>query len=131
MGALLTLDRCLEHDAEALEESAFLLTDRLPEPTNTNCPMNPRDQGKRNLDELLQQSPGPGFALVREMENHFKMRDVFALKGHGFIRADRSQPKGKGFRPLRNGLRWRNGIEWVGVRQEKSAAFAAGVGIRS
>jgi hypothetical protein len=61
--------------------------------------MNPRDQGKRNLDEFVQQSPGPGFVLVRKMENHFKMRNVFALKGHGFIRADRSQPKGKGFSP--------------------------------
>jgi quercetin dioxygenase-like cupin family protein len=33
---LLTLDRCLEHDVEALEESAFLLTIAWPEPTNAN-----------------------------------------------------------------------------------------------
>lgn len=30
-GDLLTLDRCLEHDVEALEESAFLLTIAWPE----------------------------------------------------------------------------------------------------
>lgn len=30
-GELLTLDRCLEHDVEALEESAFLLTIAWPE----------------------------------------------------------------------------------------------------
>lgn len=35
-GDLLTLDRCLEHDVEALEESAFLLTIAWPEATNTN-----------------------------------------------------------------------------------------------
>lgn len=33
-GDLLTLDRCLEHDVEALEESAFLLTIAWPEATN-------------------------------------------------------------------------------------------------
>jgi quercetin dioxygenase-like cupin family protein len=32
-GDLLTLERCLEHDVEALEESAFLLTIAWPEPT--------------------------------------------------------------------------------------------------
>lgn len=32
-GDLLTLDRCLEHDVEALEESAFLLTIAWPEST--------------------------------------------------------------------------------------------------
>jgi quercetin dioxygenase-like cupin family protein len=31
VGDLLTLDRCLEHDVEALEESAFLLTIAWPE----------------------------------------------------------------------------------------------------
>jgi quercetin dioxygenase-like cupin family protein len=36
VGDLLTLDRCLEHDVEALEESAFLLTIAWPEPTNAN-----------------------------------------------------------------------------------------------
>ena len=30
-GDLLTLERCLEHDVEALEESAFLLTIAWPE----------------------------------------------------------------------------------------------------
>lgn len=35
-GDLLTLDRCLEHDVEAVEESAFLLTIAWPEPTNAN-----------------------------------------------------------------------------------------------
>ena len=35
-GDLLTLDRCLEHDVEAVEESAFLLTIAWPEATNTN-----------------------------------------------------------------------------------------------
>jgi quercetin dioxygenase-like cupin family protein len=35
-GDLLTLDRCLAHDVEALEESAFLLTLAWPEATNTN-----------------------------------------------------------------------------------------------
>lgn len=35
-GDLLTLDRCLEHDVEALEESAFLLTIAWPEATATN-----------------------------------------------------------------------------------------------
>jgi quercetin dioxygenase-like cupin family protein len=35
-GDLLTLDRCLEHDVEALEESAFLLTIAWPEATNTD-----------------------------------------------------------------------------------------------
>lgn len=35
-GDLLTLDRCLEHDVEALEESAFLLTIAWPEATVTN-----------------------------------------------------------------------------------------------
>ena len=34
-GDLLTLDRCLEHDVEALEESSFLLTIAWPEPTST------------------------------------------------------------------------------------------------
>ena len=34
-GDLLTLDRCLEHDVEALEESAFLLTIAWPEAMNT------------------------------------------------------------------------------------------------
>jgi quercetin dioxygenase-like cupin family protein len=33
-GDLLTLERCLEHDVEALEESAFLLTIAWPEATN-------------------------------------------------------------------------------------------------
>lgn len=33
-GDLLTLDRCLEHDVEALEESAFLLTIAWPEAIN-------------------------------------------------------------------------------------------------
>lgn len=33
-GELLTLDRCLEHDVEALEESAFLLTVAWPEAMN-------------------------------------------------------------------------------------------------
>lgn len=33
-GDLLTLDRCLEHDVEALEESSFLLTIAWPEPTS-------------------------------------------------------------------------------------------------
>lgn len=33
-GDLLTLDRCLEHDVEALEESAFLLTIAWPEAMN-------------------------------------------------------------------------------------------------
>ena len=32
-GDLLTLDRCLEHDVEAVEESAFLLTIAWPEAT--------------------------------------------------------------------------------------------------
>ena len=36
VGDLLTLDRCLEHDVEALEESAFLLTIAWPEATSTN-----------------------------------------------------------------------------------------------
>ncbi len=36
VGDLLTLDRCLEHDVEALEESAFLLTIAWPEATATN-----------------------------------------------------------------------------------------------
>ena len=35
-GDLLTLDRCLEHDVEALEESAFLLTIAWPEVTATD-----------------------------------------------------------------------------------------------
>jgi len=35
-GDLLTLDRCLEHDVEALEESSFLLTIALPEPTSAD-----------------------------------------------------------------------------------------------
>lgn len=35
-GDLLTLDRCLEHDVEAVEESAFLLTIAWPEATATN-----------------------------------------------------------------------------------------------
>ncbi len=35
-GDLLTLDRCLEHDVEALEESAFLLTIAWPEATAAN-----------------------------------------------------------------------------------------------
>ena len=35
-GDLLTLDRCLEHDVEAVEESAFLLTIAWPEPTNAD-----------------------------------------------------------------------------------------------
>lgn len=35
-GDLLTLDRCLEHDVEALEESAFLLTIAWPESTNAD-----------------------------------------------------------------------------------------------
>src|SRR5215469_787305 len=34
-GDLLTLERCLEHDVEALEESAFLLTIAWPETANT------------------------------------------------------------------------------------------------
>ncbi len=34
-GDLLTLDRCLEHDVEAVEESAFLLTIAWPEATAT------------------------------------------------------------------------------------------------
>lgn len=36
IGDLLTLDRCLEHDVEALEESAFLLTIAWPEATTAN-----------------------------------------------------------------------------------------------
>lgn len=36
VGDLLTLDRCLEHDVEALEESAFLLTIAWPEATATD-----------------------------------------------------------------------------------------------
>ena len=36
VGDLLTLDRCLEHDVEALEESAFLLTIAWPEVTTTH-----------------------------------------------------------------------------------------------
>ena len=35
-GDLLTLDRCLEHDVEAVEESAFLLTIAWQEATATN-----------------------------------------------------------------------------------------------
>lgn len=35
-GDLLTLDRCLEHDVEALEESSFLLTIAWPEPTSAD-----------------------------------------------------------------------------------------------
>lgn len=35
-GDLLTLDRCLEHDVEALEESAFLLTIAWPESKAAN-----------------------------------------------------------------------------------------------
>jgi quercetin dioxygenase-like cupin family protein len=35
-GDLLTLDRCLEHDVEAVEESAFLLTIAWPETANAN-----------------------------------------------------------------------------------------------
>lgn len=35
-GDLLTLDRCLEHDVEAVEESAFLLTIAWPEPTSAD-----------------------------------------------------------------------------------------------
>lgn len=35
-GDLLTLDRCLEHDVEAVEESAFILTIAWPEVTNTD-----------------------------------------------------------------------------------------------
>lgn len=35
-GDLLTLDRCLEHDVEALEESAFLLTIAWPETKAAN-----------------------------------------------------------------------------------------------
>lgn len=35
-GDLLTLERCLEHDVEALEESAFLLTIAWPEATTGN-----------------------------------------------------------------------------------------------
>lgn len=35
-GDLLTLDRCLEHDVEALEESAFLLTIAWPEAATSN-----------------------------------------------------------------------------------------------
>jgi quercetin dioxygenase-like cupin family protein len=36
VGDLLTLDRCLEHDVEALEESALLLTIAWPEPSATD-----------------------------------------------------------------------------------------------
>ena len=35
-GDLLTLERCLEHDVEAIEESAFLLTIAWPEATTAN-----------------------------------------------------------------------------------------------
>lgn len=35
-GDLLTLERCLEHDVEAIEESAFLLTIAWPEITTTH-----------------------------------------------------------------------------------------------
>ena len=35
-GDLLTLERCLEHDVEALDESAFLLTIAWPEATNAD-----------------------------------------------------------------------------------------------
>ena len=35
-GDLLTLDRCLEHDVEAVEESAFLLTIAWPETANAS-----------------------------------------------------------------------------------------------
>jgi quercetin dioxygenase-like cupin family protein len=35
-GDLLTLERCLEHDVEALDESAFLLTIAWPEAMNAN-----------------------------------------------------------------------------------------------
>ena len=35
-GDLLTLERCLEHDVEAVEESAFLLTIAWPEAAATN-----------------------------------------------------------------------------------------------
>ena len=35
-GDLLTLKRCLEHDVEALDESAFLLTIAWPEATNAD-----------------------------------------------------------------------------------------------
>lgn len=35
-GDLLTLDRCLEHDVEALEESSFLLTIAWPESTSAD-----------------------------------------------------------------------------------------------
>ena len=35
-GDLLTLDRCLEHDVEAVEESAFLLTIAWPEPPSAD-----------------------------------------------------------------------------------------------
>ena len=35
-GELLTLNRCLEHDVEALQESSFLLTIAWPEPTGTD-----------------------------------------------------------------------------------------------
>lgn len=35
-GDLLTLERCLEHDVEALEESAFLLTIAWPETESSN-----------------------------------------------------------------------------------------------
>ena len=35
-GDLLTLDRCLEHDVEAVEESAFLLTIAWPDATASN-----------------------------------------------------------------------------------------------
>ncbi len=35
-GDLLTLDRCLEHDVEALEESSFLLTIAWPEQTGAD-----------------------------------------------------------------------------------------------
>jgi len=36
-GDLLTLERCLEHDVEALEESAFLLTIAWPETATASC----------------------------------------------------------------------------------------------
>ncbi len=35
-GDILTLERCLEHDVEALEESAFLLTIAWPETTTAS-----------------------------------------------------------------------------------------------
>ena len=35
-GDLLALERCLEHDVEAVEESAFLLTIAWPEATTSN-----------------------------------------------------------------------------------------------